>query len=190
MKNGFLLSYDYEEQFEMLSDAQLGILLRAVYKYEKYTEIPQFDGVLKMAFAFIKKDLDALRKKYVERCEKNRENIYKRWNTNVKNNTDNDKNNDKKRYGKYKNILLSDEEISQLKQKYTADWQKRIENMSEGVEIHGYKYQNHYLALLSWAKRAEVLPKNKFADYEQSGVYDFDEIEAEALRKRLEGDER
>lgn len=73
-KNSFLIYTDYEAQFNLLTDEQLGQLIRAIMKYEKTGEIPQLDGMLKMAFSFIKTQLDRDRGKYEEKCAKNREN--------------------------------------------------------------------------------------------------------------------
>ena len=53
-KSSFLIYLDYEEQFNLLTDEQVGQLMRAIIKYEKTREIPQLDGVVKMAFSFIK----------------------------------------------------------------------------------------------------------------------------------------
>lgn len=76
-KNSFLIYLDYEEQFNLLTDEQIGQLMRAIIKYEKTKEIPQLDGMLKMAFSFIKTQLDRDREKYNKKCEKNRENAKK-----------------------------------------------------------------------------------------------------------------
>lgn len=73
-KNSFLIYLDYEEQFNLLTDEQVGQLMRAIIKYEKTSKVPELDGVLKMAFSFIKTQLDRDREKYQARCEKNREN--------------------------------------------------------------------------------------------------------------------
>ena len=69
MKNSFLIYYEYEEQLSILSDEELGQLIRAIFKYEKNNEIPKFTGVLQMAFLFIKGNLDRDREKYDKRCE-------------------------------------------------------------------------------------------------------------------------
>lgn len=60
-KNSFLLYTDYYEQFELLSDEEAGILIKSIIKYEKTKEIPELTGAVKMAFSFIKKDLDKIR---------------------------------------------------------------------------------------------------------------------------------
>lgn len=73
-KNSFLIYLDYEEQFNLLTDEQIGQLMRAIMKYEKTRELPQLEGMLKMAFSFIKTQLDRNREKYEKQCEKNREN--------------------------------------------------------------------------------------------------------------------
>lgn len=76
-KASFLMYLDYEEQFNLLSDEQIGQLIRAIIKYEKTGEVPILDGMLKMAFSFIKTQLDRDREKYQAKCEKNRENAKK-----------------------------------------------------------------------------------------------------------------
>jgi len=104
MKNSFIIYYDYAEHFALLSDEELGRLIRAMFLYDKDGTLPQFDGMLKMAFSFIKTQLDIDKEKFEKVCERNRNNIKKRWNTknttgtngipdNTKN-TDNDNEND------------------------------------------------------------------------------------------------
>ena len=73
-KNSFLIYLDYEEQFNLLTDGQIGQLMRAIIKYEKTGEITELDGMIKMAFSFIKTQLDRDREKYKKKCEKNKEN--------------------------------------------------------------------------------------------------------------------
>lgn len=80
-KNSFLMYLDYEEQFNLLTDKQIGQLMRAVIKYEKTGEEPEIsDGMVKMSFSFIKTQLDRDREKYTVQCKKNKENARKRWN--------------------------------------------------------------------------------------------------------------
>lgn len=69
-KSSFLIYLDYEEQFDLLTDEQVGQLMRAIIKYEKTREIPQLDGVTKMAFSFIKTQLDMDRKKQEKECHR------------------------------------------------------------------------------------------------------------------------
>lgn len=73
-KVSFLIYLDYEEQFNLLKDEELGQLMRAVMQYEKTGEVPQLEGMLKMAFSFIKTRLDKDREKYKNKCEQNKQN--------------------------------------------------------------------------------------------------------------------
>lgn len=73
-KSSFLIYLDYQEQFDLLTDEEAGRLIKAIIKYEKTGEIPKLDGMLKMAFSFIKTQLDRDREKYKKKCEKNKEN--------------------------------------------------------------------------------------------------------------------
>lgn len=62
----------------------------------------------------------------------------------------------KHRYGEYKNVLLTDDELEKLKERFPQDWERRIEDLSLGIESKGYKYKSHYAAILSWARRDEA----------------------------------
>ena len=97
-KNSFLIYLDYQEQFELLTDEQVGQLIKAIIKYEKTGEIPNLDGMTKMAFSFIKTQLDRDREKWKEEKQKRsnagKKGMAKRWD-NKDNNviTDDNKNN-------------------------------------------------------------------------------------------------
>lgn len=58
----------------------------------------------------------------------------------------------KHKYGEYKNVLLTDEELDKLKTKF-PDWEERIENLSLYIESKGARYKSHYATILSWARR-------------------------------------
>ena len=94
-KRSFVLHYDLEEQTELLSDAQLGRLMRAVFGYEIRGEFPEFedDKMLLMSFQFVKTALDINRQKYEERCEQNRHNVNQRYKKEKEQNAENESNN-------------------------------------------------------------------------------------------------
>ena len=58
----------------------------------------------------------------------------------------------KHKYGEYKNVLLTDDEYAKLQEKFPNDYMQKIENLSEGIALKGYKYKSHYLAILKWAR--------------------------------------
>ena len=69
-KKAFLLYLDYEDNLKELTDEELGQLLRAIFKYERTREEPQNLGLLvKVAFGFIKGNLNRDREKYDKRSE-------------------------------------------------------------------------------------------------------------------------
>lgn len=74
-KNSFILRNEYLDIFTDLSDNQAGVLIKAVYKYAAAKEMPEGlkDVEVKMAFKFIKKDIDYDTAKYEELCEKRSE---------------------------------------------------------------------------------------------------------------------
>ena len=78
-KKSFVLYYDYWELIKELPMDERGELFTAIYEYEQYKTIPDFKGELKMLFLTIRRDLDRNAEKYKETCEKNRNNINKRW---------------------------------------------------------------------------------------------------------------
>ena len=57
------------------------------------------------------------------------------------------------KYGEYKNVLLSDEDMEKLKAEFPDDWEKRIERLSGYIESTGKSYKNHLATIRNWAKR-------------------------------------
>ena len=110
-QKGFIVYKDINAVIDELTDEQAGKLFRGMIKYSVDGTEPDFDGVLKFVFIPIKQQIDRDSEKYDRKCEKNRENIKKRWarekgtteydgirtntnytntNTNTKTNTDTD----------------------------------------------------------------------------------------------------
>lgn len=76
----------------------------------------------------------------------------------------------KKQYGKHKNVSLTDEELKKIKDKFPNSWEQKIENLSAGIELKGYRYKNHYLAVLKWAEN----DKDKTTE---CATYNLDDVE-------------
>ncbi len=79
-------------------------------------------------------------------------------NKNNKNNENDFNNSDNKKptrhkYGTYKNVLLTDEDMEKLKSKFPDDWQNRIERLSEYIASSGKTYKNHLATIRVWAKK-------------------------------------
>lgn len=93
----------------------------------------------------------------------------------------------KHKYGEYKNVLLTDEELQKLKTEY-SDYEERIERLSSYVASTGKSYKSHYATIRNWARkdaekpgRKEPVPawmnkKTKFHNFKERD-YDFAELE-------------
>lgn len=96
----------------------------------------------------------------------------------------------KHKYGEYKNILLSDEEKQKLKEKFgVVKAKKMIENMSEAIEMKGYKYKSHYLALLKW-ERDDAGNKRFGANIPYVPNQVADELKVSRSRREAEAEEK
>ena len=79
-------------------------------------------------------------------------------NKNNKNNENDFNNSDNKKptrhkYGTYKNVLLTDEDMEKLKSEFPDDWQNRIERLSDYIASSGKTYKNHLATIRVWAKK-------------------------------------
>ncbi|MDD3339504.1 MAG: phage replisome organizer N-terminal domain-containing protein [Lachnospiraceae bacterium] len=73
--------------------------------------------------------------------------------------------------GRYKNILLSQTELADLKAELPTKWQHYIDRLSEYMASTGKKYQSHLATIRRWAA----------ADGKQSGMPDYSYEEGESL---------
>ena len=73
----------------------------------------------------------------------------------------------KHKYGEYKNVLLTDKEMNNLYDKLNGKSNRDdcIKNLDEGIELKGYKYKSHYLAILKWNKQAVKAEEVELPDY-------------------------
>ena len=58
----------------------------------------------------------------------------------------------KHKYGEYNNVLLTDEELTKLKEKI-PNWQDFIERLSGYIASTGKRYKSHYVTMLNWYRR-------------------------------------
>ena len=87
------------------------------------------------------------------------------------------------KYGEYKNVLLSDEDLGKLKAEFPKDWEERIEKLSFYIKSTGKTYKDHLATIRNWARKerqtepkTKVVKKNSFNSFEQHD-YDFEAIE-------------
>lgn len=73
MNDSFILYTSYYALIEGLTDEQLGQLTRAIFLYVRDGEIISLEPVVRMAFSFIKDNIERNQDKYQAKCEKNRQ---------------------------------------------------------------------------------------------------------------------
>lgn len=71
---------------------------------------------------------------------------------------------ERKKFGEFENVLLSEKELEKLKQKF-PDYLDKIENLSSYLESTGKKYKSHYATILCWSRPKD---KNKKSNYQQT----------------------
>lgn len=57
------------------------------------------------------------------------------------------------KYGQYKNVLLTDEDMAKLQEEFPHDYSDRIESLSSYMASHGKSYKNHLATIRNWAKK-------------------------------------
>ena len=133
VKKGVLMYYDLLEQLKDFNDEQFGKVVRVMIKYDKDGIEPNIEDVqIKLAFNMLKPTIDRNKQEYQYKCDRNRENINKRWNRQYTNEydgirtntnyTDNDIDND--------NDIVINKNIEKeniLKEK--VDWESKFEKL-------------------------------------------------------------
>ena len=82
------------------------------------------------------------------------------------------------KYGLYNNVLLTDDDMEKLKEEYPADYQERIDRLSEYIESKGAKYKNHLATIRAWDRRdkekrpSQPKSDNIFLEMLKEGAFD------------------
>ena len=74
----FKMFVDYEKHLKLLGAEGCGRVVFALFDYEHGIQ-PKLEGAELMCFSFIASQIDRDRESYQKRCQKNRENVQKRW---------------------------------------------------------------------------------------------------------------
>jgi len=76
---GVLLYFDVRPSLKRFSLEEKGRLFEAILDFGEYGVVPELDGALAVAWDFIQPRLEKDRDRYVENCEKHRDNANARW---------------------------------------------------------------------------------------------------------------
>lgn len=192
MKDSFVLYTSQYVAIKELEDEQLGRLFRALFEKQLGNEVVLTNDI-KIAFNFINNQMVVDNQKYKKKCEtlknnakkggapKGNQNAKKQKQPNREKNNLNDNDNDneiiindnlkeknkkeKNSFGEFKNVLLNEEELEKLKQRF-SDYELRIEKLSNYIASKGDRYKSHYATILNWARNekkesdvAEIKPE-------------------------------
>jgi hypothetical protein len=84
------------------------------------------------------------------------------------------------KYGTYKNVLLSDDDMDKLKAEF-SDYEERIERLSDYIAQSGKSYKSHLAVIRNWAKRDKEEKKSKAKEASQGSSFDTDDFFAAAI---------
>lgn len=113
-------------------------------------------------------------------CTENMPQLNTNIQTTKKQNTKKSNTNNKREYGEFKNVLLTDDEYKKLEEKNALS---QIENLSSYMASIGKKYKDHYATILNWERRDKNKQENK------KEHKSFQQLEYERQMKLLWGDD-
>ena len=73
-----------------------------------------------------------------------------------------------KKYGKYKNVILIDDEYNKLKDEFPKDYEQRIEKLSLYIKSKGVNYDNHLATIELWASKEQKEVQDTSNDFDFS----------------------
>lgn len=92
----------------------------------------------------------------------------------------------KHKYGAYKNVLLTDEDVDKLQEEFPEDWSGRIERLSEYIASTGKKYKNHLATIRSWSRKdADQKPIAVKKGVPMGGTGELGDAEMAAIQKLM-----
>lgn len=87
------------------------------------------------------------------------------------------------KYGSYKNVLLTDEDLQKLKDEF-PDWEERIERLSEYMASSGKTYKSCLATIRVWSKKDKAPTPTQKRNAPPSGKYTGRD-DSELLRELL-----
>lgn len=92
---------------------------------------------------------------------------------------------DKKQYGDFGNVMLSDDQFEKLVEEFPNDYEERIQKLDDYVQSKGVKYKDHLATIRTWARK-EGYKIQKKVEYKEINT---DELSEEEYLKLVRGEE-
>ena len=141
MKENIELPTDMHGMLNVLSDADAGQLIKAIFTHAVSGEETVFYGkagdMLLGLFAVLKIAIDG-------KLGKKKKDVSNKKNVSTP----------KHKYGENNNVLLTDEEYAKLQEKF-KEHKNRIDALSRYITQSGKHYESHYQTILNWSRREE-----------------------------------
>lgn len=201
----FCAYHSYIKQCKGLSDSELGRLFRALLEYSASGKVPELNGRESVAFDFMSANIDRDAESYKDTCNRNRENISKRYER-IRSNTSVYETYQEKEEEKEKEELLKKDISNEISKKSTRQ-KKFVPPTEEEVAAYCLERKNkvdaayfvdHYTsngwkvgkqnmkdwkaAVRTWEKNGYNQPSKKQDAVEPNG-YSFDLEEYERSHK-------
>ena len=170
-KKGLVFYYDWLEQLSVLNDSDFRRVIAAIILYHKTQATPEpINPLADMALGFIipqiarmkekgangklggrpKKSQEVAEADPVSRETEKNSTPQSEVPSSINNNDEICHSEEKKRpYGDFFNVLLTKDELEDLKQKFPTDYDKRINDLSYYIKSKGDSFASHYGAILN-----------------------------------------
>lgn len=89
---------------------------------------------------------------------------------------------ERKAYGEFGHVMLSDEELAKLQQKYPDQYLQYIEKVDGYVDSVGKKYKKYYSTIQNWIRRdsERAKPGVRSGNISRTPSYDLEKIKRDA----------
>ena len=207
-RNSFVLYTSYLKHIELLTIEQRGMLLTAIFKYASGAEPDGMDDMTRMAFSFIKSDMDENAEKYQKTVNARRESGKKGGRPKSSESDEKqkkqmllDESKDKQKNpvyeDEYVNVNDKDKKISIRRftpptleevqgyiqeQGYAVDAHRFIDfYSSKGWMVGKNKMKDWRAAIRGWASRDKPKQGSKFNNFQESGT-DWDDLAYQVMQ--------
>jgi predicted phage replisome organizer len=149
-ENTVVLALQVLEQLNMITTNQGFFAIAGWEEYQstdRLSELREYNRIAKQKSRAKQKVLQAVNDKSMtsQRCQDT--------DIDIEEDIDKDKkNNIRRKYGEYKNVLLSDADLEKLQSEF-PDYEERIERLSSYIASTGKKYKNHLATIRNWARK-------------------------------------